>query len=411
MISVVDVRLRFARRALKRAFAVVLVASLLSCGGGSGTNLVSDTASVPAPSASTSAAVPPASTSSTTPAALAEFWDRYGAKENFPPLYVELITKLLEAEDKVVDKDYVGARLIVDDLIKKIPLIGDTGVEDQGWWAHYGPTQPGKPRPFLGEPGPYAHLRMLDEITRVGISKPMPGKTPIQMTIVMPECSNIIPDTGPTLLNERLNPEIEAVNYKAVRQSLRLFQSYLLAISGGELNLELKFYKINKCFEINKETNHVYNFTEPLLQLPKGVAEKTDMFWLIYPHDNDKGARWNTFSGGISSFNGTSKPVFICDDSWIIKKKAPVQGVGPRTELERRIYLSQWLQHEFFHHLYSAWKVELGIEDNGHPWRDRSTWPADFTGKEEADYYSETIRKRFYQVTPSIAQRLQRADK
>lgn len=85
MISVVDVRLRFARRALKRAFAVVLVASLLSCGGGSGTNLVSDTASVPAPSASTSAAVPPASTSSTTPAALAEFWDRYGAKENFPP--------------------------------------------------------------------------------------------------------------------------------------------------------------------------------------------------------------------------------------------------------------------------------------------------------------------------------------
>lgn len=408
---IVDVKHRFVRRVLKSASAVVLVTSLLSCGGGGGTNVVSDTASAPAPSASTSAEVPPIPSSTNTPAALAEFWDRYGAKENFPPLYVELITKLLEAEDKVVDKDYQGARLIVDDLIKKNPLIGDTGDGEQGWWAHYGPTQPGKPRPHLGEPGPYPHLRMLDEITRVGVSKPMLGKTSIQMTIVMPVCSDIIPDIGPTLLNERLNPEIEAVNYKAVRQSLRLFQSYLLAISGGELNLELKFYKINKCFEINKEKNYVGNFTEPLLQLPKGVAEKTDMFWLIYPHDTDKGARWITFSGGISSFNGTSKPVFICDDSWIIKKRAPDQGVGPRTEVERQMYLSQWLQHEFFHHLYSAWKVELGIEDNGHPWRDRSTWPADFTGKEEVDYYSETIRKRFYQVTPSIAQRLQRADK
>ena len=408
---VVDVKHRFVLRALKSAIAAVLLTSLLSCGGSGGTNVASETASAPAPSASTSATVPTTPSSTNTPAALVEFWDRYGAKESFPPKYVELLTKLLEAEDMVVAKDYQGARVIVDDLIKKNPLIGDTGLGEDVWWGHYGPTQPGKPRPHLGEPGPYPHLRMLDEITRVGVSKPMLGKTPIQMTIVMPVCSDIIPNVGPPLLNERLNPEIEASDYKAVRQSLRLFQSYLLAISGGELSLELKFYKINKCFEINKEKNHVYNFTEPLLQLPKGVAEKTDMFWLIYPHDTDKGARWGTFSGGISSFNGTSKPVFICDDSWIIKKRAPDQGVGPRTEVERRMYLSQWLQHEFFHHLYSAWRLELGIEDNGHPWRDRSTWPTDFTGKEEVDYYSETIRKRFYQVTPSIAQRLQRADK
>ena len=64
--------------------------------------------------------MPPTPSSTNTPAALAEFWDRYGAKENFPPKYVELFIKLLEAEDKVVDKDYLGARLIVDDLIKKI---------------------------------------------------------------------------------------------------------------------------------------------------------------------------------------------------------------------------------------------------------------------------------------------------
>lgn len=159
----------------------------------------------------------------------------------------------------------------------------------------------------------------------------------------------------------------------------------MLAISGGELSLELNFYKIDKCLQINKEKGYLGgNFTEPLLQLPKG---------------------------GLSWFGDKSKPVFICEDDCILKKTAPSQGVGFRTEAERRMYLPEWLQHEFFHHLFTSWP-DLNLEKDGnHQWFDRSKWPADFTGKIEEDYYSEALNKRLYQLIPSIAQRLQRADK
>ena len=320
---------------------------------------------------------------------------------------------MMEAEDLVVAKDFRAARTIVEDLIKNNPLMDDKtlpGTTD--WEINYYKMQAKNPRPHFGEPGLYAHLRMLDEITKVGISKPMLGKTSIQMAIVMPACTDIAPESGPTLVNQRLSSEIEANDYSVVRQSLRLFQSYVLAISGGELSLELNFYKVNtdKCFQIKKDTEYLGgNFSEPLLQLPKGVAEKTDMFWLIYPNDISKGARIG-YSSGISIFGG-QKPVLLSEDDWIIKKRAPLQGVGPRTEIERRVYMSEWLQHEFFHHLFLSWP-EFKLEgDKNHEWFDRNYWQKDFVGKIEEDYYSEALNKRLYKATPSIAQKLQRANK
>ena len=415
MTSTVNAKHQFVLRALKNASAAVLITSLLSCGGSDGNNVVSDTASASVPSAVTPNTVPsaPEAVSTNTPVALAKFWDTYGAKESFPQNYVELVTRLLEAEDKVVAKDFQDARVIVEDLIKKNPLMDDnTVIGNNIWDINYSKMQAKNPLPHLGEPGPYAYLRMLDEITRVGVSgKSMLGKTTIQMTIVMPKCTDIIPQEGPTLLNHPLNSEIEADDYKVVRQSLRLFQSYLLAISGGELSLELKFYKINKCFQINKEKDYLGgNFSEPLLQLPEGVVEKTDMFWLIYPNDIDKGAKIN-YKSGITWFGDKRKPVFMCEDDWIIKKRAPLQGVGSRTEVERRIYLPEWFQHEFFHHLYSSYsELKLEGKDN-HEWFNRNYWQKDFVGKIEEDYYSESLRKRFYNQPISIAQKLQTANK
>lgn len=48
------------------------------------------------------------------------------------------------------------------------------------------------------------------------------------------------------------------------------------------------------------------------------------------------------------------KPVFISEDNRIIKKKLNEGGVASiargneRTDLERRMYSPEWLQHEFF---------------------------------------------------------------
>ncbi len=317
-------------------------------------------------------------------------------------MYVEVVTKLLEAEDKVLAEDYRAARTIIDALIAAYPLSDDV------WGSILQTGNDKSTHPHLGEPGAYAHLRMLDDITKVGVSKLLPGTRPIQMAIVMPACSDIFPKTGQPVLNRRLNPEIEVDSYEVVRQSLRLFQSYILAISGGELRLELNFYKIDACTQIDRVNGYDYN--APIRQLPAEVIEKTDMFWLVYPGDLNVGGDAGGGSG-MGGFGAPLKPVFISEDDWIIKKRAPDQGGGARTEVERRLYLPEWVQHEFFHHLFRSWP-ELNLEKDGnHQWFDRSKWPADFIGKTEEDYYAEALNKRLYQATPSIAQILQRAGK
>ena len=315
-----------------------------------------------------------------------------------------MLTKLLDAEDKVVAEDYKGARVIVDELIKKYPLMGQPG--DNVWYDNYSKLAARNPNPHFGEPGLYAHLRMLDEITKIGVSKTLLGKTSLRMAVVMPACTDIVPERGPTLTNERLSEEIEKNDFAVVRQSLRLFQSYLLAISGGELRLELKFYKTEKCLQIKPPRHLLGSFSTPLDQLPQGEAEKADMFWLIYPNNRDKGAEI-TFTGGMSSY-GTGRPLFIGDDYSVIKKIAPQQGSGSRTEVERRMYLPEWVQHEFFHHLMASWP-ELKLPNTDIDWANNRTWPSDFIGKVEEDFYSEALNKRLYTASPSIVQILKRA--
>ena len=401
-------------RALRGVIAAVLVAGVLGCNGGGDSDPAASTAAAQTTPASGSVAVLPASEPAPaltkTQVALDEFWGRYGAKSSFDQDWVELLAKLLEAEDKVAAEDFKGARVIVDELIKKYPLMENNQSDNNAWWVNYFKMTLRSPSPHFGEPGMYAHLRMLDDITQMGVSKASFSKTTLRMAVVMPACTDIVPEQGPTLTNERLSPEIEANDFAVLRQSLRLFQSYVMAISGGELRLELKFYKIEKCFQIKPETRYLGgNFNEPLLQLPQGEAEKADMFWLVYPNHYDKGAKI-TFSSGISLFYGTDKPVFMCDDDWITKKRPEQGGGGTRTEVERRMYLPEWFQHEFFHHLFRSWP-EFGLEKTSHQWNDKSTWPADFTGRVEEDYYAEALNKRLYKATPSIAQKLQRATK
>ena len=343
-----------------------------------------------------------------TAAQLDKFWARYGPKESFTPRYVEMLTKVLEAEDKVYAKDYVGARAIVLALIAKYPVMtNESGYSV--WWDNYWESK-NKSKldpPHFGEPGIYAQLRMLDDITKMGVKKALPGTTALQMAIVIPQCSNIRPKTGPILLNERISPEIEENSYEVVRQSLRLLESYLLAISGGELRLELNFYKLNTCLEINVNNTYTLDATPPLMQLPAGVLEKSDMFWLLYPMNFDAGVDYG-FSSGVGGYD--NKPVFISEDDWILKKKAG-QGAGFRTEVERRMYLPEWFQHEIFHHFFSSWP-EFELEKTDHQWLFfKSSWPSDFTGQVEEDYFSEALNKRLYGATPSIAKKLKRATK
>ncbi len=329
-----------------------------------------------------------------TDAQLERFWTTYGGRASFPVFYVAAVETLVRAEDEVFAGNYESARVRMDALLAEYPLFSEV------WWEIYRTGESNPLHPHVGEPGTYAALSMLQEIITVGLTHPSAVPVPIQMTVVMPACSNIVPRKGPTLLNYPLDPEITDDSHRVARQSLRLFQSYLWAITGGRLRLELSFVRPSECFEINEAKGFVVgNYPSPIQQLPADVTERTDMYWLIYPSDNDAGLDIGQ-GGGMGAFG--KKPVFISEDDWLVRKVAG-QGGGPRTDVERRAYLPEWIQHEFFHHLFRSWP-ELGLEKTDHQWFARDTWPADFLGTHEEDYYSEALHKRLYAARPTIAE-------
>jgi hypothetical protein len=77
----------------------------------------------------------------------------------------------------------------------------------------------------------------------------------------------------------------------------------------------------------------------------------------------------------------TGADVFV-DGPLAVAQLAAHLGRGPYTSLERRAYLPQWLQHEFFQHLFRTWP-EFKLEARSHQWFDRSKWPRDFEGRLE----------------------------
>jgi hypothetical protein len=93
-------------------------------------------------------------------------------------------------------------------------------------------------------------------------------------------------------------------------------------------------------------------------------------------------------------------PFFIIDDRWLVRKP-PHIGTGEYSSIERSAYLPQWLQHEYFHHLFRTYP-EFGLEDTPHQWFDLGTWPPDFVGLYEADYFHEALVKRLQTATPPL---------
>lgn len=79
-----------------------------------------------------------------------------------------------------------------------------------------------------------------------------------------------------------------------------------------------------------------------------------------------------------------------------------ISPTGDMSEVERRMYLPQWLQHKYFHHLFMGEFPEFGLERTSHQWFNSANWPQDFRRQpgREADYYAEAVNKRFLRCLP-----------
>lgn len=82
----------------------------------------------------------------------------------------------------------------------------------------------------------------------------------------------------------------------------------------------------------------------------------------------------------------------LTGDERVLVAKPPKYGGKPVTPEERIAFFSAVMQHEFFHHLYCSYP-EFKLEERSHQWFNRASWPRDFEGLIEPDYYAESLHK------------------
>jgi hypothetical protein len=225
------------------------------------------------------------------------------------------------------------------------------------------------------------------------------------------------PSSHGPVVHHTLIPDLLKNDYKIIRDCLPVFINYIQAISGGVLNVKLNFVYLdsvdvlceyryqNDMFYCEMAHNDegeakIKNF------VPKDLANKTNLWFYIYPdHRNWENPNLNKIpfivTGGCLC---SEKPVLIADDRWFFKDFG--SGSPWFSFEERKIYLTQWLKHEYYHYLFNVAFKEFQLEKKGHDWFDRSLWPGDFEGTVEPEYYDQSLRKRFINCDTPIWMKL-----
>ncbi|MHC5024434.1 MAG: right-handed parallel beta-helix repeat-containing protein, partial [Planctomycetota bacterium] len=354
----------------------------------------------------------PAGSCCGTPAFLAA----YGL-ENFSQHYIDALDTFLCAQQLYDAEDYSGAQAVLDALWAAHPTGGDD------WWLL--PWQPFDIN--LGTPPCYYGLRMLSDMTSWRVANPdaAPAPRTARLTVlIVGQSSGIEPQNVQDIINgtgipvvHTVDPRVIENDYAVVHESLKLFLEYsLTAITQGRLDVEthiLALPDLDLPVIASVTPSGTYfaglDYSADLhgiifSSMPQEEIEATDWWWLLYPshvpeqYPDFEGVGFLT--GGMGTGADAISPMFIIDDRWLVRKPAPL-GQGEYSPVERSVYLPQWLQHEFYHHLYRTYP-EFGLEDEGHQWFDLDTWPEDFVGQFEPDYYHESLYKRLHFADPGL---------
>ncbi len=332
---------------------------------------------------------------------LIDFYDLSGGPENFPASYKNTIETVLAIQDDIVMGDYSSAKVKVDGLIEQQPL--SSGV----WYNGVNLFELN-----VGYPIGYYAFRMLDQIVNSGELK---TRGEFNFTALVAVCASVrrptLPDIEAEVVDLTIDPALLADNYRIMYQSTDIFRRWFKAITGGyELNMTV--VEMSGCATVDYTVRSYAYVSYPdsnamISSMPSELVNNTDLWWVVAPSGvpgDGSGFDRDFITGGMGLYGLTRAPVILSDDAWFTRKPSHL-GNGSYSEVERRIYQPQWFQHEYMHHLFRTWP-ELGLEEEGHQWFDRSTWPSDFVGNIEPDYYAEAIKKRFFDVTPTLAEGL-----
>ncbi|MDG1479311.1 MAG: hypothetical protein P8R54_06950 [Myxococcota bacterium] len=350
--------------------------------------------------------VPATAPDDTTPPApttdddLAVFYDTYGGREAFPAHQIDALEALLYAQDELAAGDRSAARARIDDVFEAMPLSEGVWRDDVGYAGAN-----------IGDPVAYYGLRMLDQILRLGTQ---PVTDSLTMTAIVAPCASVsrptLPDLAPETVDLEIDPLILAEDARILHASTALFRSWVEAITGGA-RVELVVHELSDCTTVTYTDDGSVIVSYPdaagmVDAVPDDISEQTDFWWVVAPSGvpgDGAGYDRHFITGGMGGY-GAGLPLFLSDDAWFTRKPEHL-GEGAYTMVELRAYQPQWFQHEFMHHLFRTWP-EYGLEDSDHQWFDRTTWPDDFEGVYEPDYYIEAVDKRLLAASPSLAEGL-----
>jgi len=330
----------------------------------------------------------------------------YGKREDFPAIMRDSLTTFLTVEDLYAKAQYKQAKKTLDQFWTKYPPATTEWRNFYSQSASISATTGIN----IGTPTCYYALRMYDECLRwrTGPQSTVAPLTTATLTVVIVgQSQGIQPSnkaelankTGSNILN-KLDPQLDKEINELIGESTELFAEYIRAASLGKLAVKIQIVKLPDLTIPVSVENQFAGMTGNAMEmiwknLPAKTLNSTDWWWVIYPsHVPEKYPDFKTtefITGGMGTGPDSNSPCFISDDRWITRKP-PHLGQGPYTTFERRAYLPQWLQHEMAHHWFRTWP-EFQLEAKDHQWFDRSTWPENFVGHIEPDYYAEALNK------------------
>jgi len=331
-----------------------------------------------------------------------DFLKPYGI-QNFSEHYIEALSTLLLAESQYQRGEYQAAHSALENLWSSYPA-GDIR------WSQL-PTDPFGIN--IGNPPSYYALRMLTDTVEWRLKNPDDGAATrtARMTVLLVGHSNGIEPRNLQELQQgtgvhaehSLDPLLLQNDSAVIHDSLRLFREYVVAMTNGDLDVDVRILHLPELdlsvgASVGGGLNFatVSDFNQVWESLDTEVMDETDWWWLIYPsHVPEQYSDFEStafITGGMGVGPDSISPLFIVDDRWLVRKP-PHIGEGRYSKLEREAYLPQWLQHEFFHHLFRTYR-EFELEEVPHQWFNRSSWPADFVGRYEPDYFHEALYKR-----------------
>ena len=380
----------------RHAVMAVLVALVLpACAG------TDPTPAGPAGSDDTGADTGSVRTERPTDEVLEEFYALHGGRDALPEHQVAALEALLYGQDELAAGERDAARARLDALFAEMPLSTPA-------WREGLPFDGAN----IGDPVAYYGLRMLDQALRLG-EQPEAGT--LRMTAVVAPCASVsrptLPDLEPETVDLDIDPSILAEDAALLHTATALFRTWVESITGG-MAVELVVHELSECTTVSYTDDGSIIVSYPdaagmVGAVPDEIARETDLWWVVAPSGvpgDGSGYGRHFITGGMGGY-GAGLPLFLSDDAWFTRKPEHL-GTGPYTEAEVRAYQPQWFQHEFMHHLFATWP-ELGLEESSHQWFDRSTWPEDFEGVYESDYYTEAVDKRLLDVSPSLAEGLE----